>query len=134
MNPNLISINSKLAAGESFTEKKFWLEQFSNFTEKTLFPRDNNIKGEMFSKAIMINTLSEEIYQGLMKISSNSDTRILMVVLGTISVLLHKYTDNNDIVIGTTIMKQEDNKEFINTVLPIVCKLDDSLSFKNLLN
>jgi amino acid adenylation domain-containing protein len=132
MNTN--SISTKLAANESFIERKFWVDQFADFTDKSIFPYDNNIKAGNINKGNITINLPDQIYEQLIKITNNSDTRILMVVLGTMSVLLQKYAGNNNTVIGTTIMKQETNSEFINTVLPIICKLENELSFKDALN
>jgi amino acid adenylation domain-containing protein len=134
MSTNSISISTKLAASESFAERKFWLEQLADFTDKSFFPYDNNIKVEKLNKGSITINLPDQIYKQLIKISNSTDTRILMVVLGTMSVLLQKYTGNNCIVIGTTIMKQETDNEFINTVLPVNCKLNHELSFKDVLN
>jgi non-ribosomal peptide synthetase component F len=56
-----------------------------------------------------------------------------MVLLTGMFILLHKYTGNNDIMIGSPIFKPEIEGEFINTVLVFRNEAAARMSFKELL-
>jgi len=49
------------------------------------------------------------------------------------TLLLHKYTGQTDIILGTSIYKQESEGHFVNTVLALRNRSDDRMTFKDLL-
>jgi non-ribosomal peptide synthetase component F len=56
-----------------------------------------------------------------------------VLLLTGLTILLNRYSGNDDIMIGTSILKQETEGEFLNTVLVMRNRLDNQMSFKELL-
>ncbi|MDQ1355296.1 MAG: hypothetical protein QG657_5606, partial [Acidobacteriota bacterium] len=121
-------------ANQKTLEKKYWLEQLAGFTEKSNFPFDlsgENITNDRLETAT--SRLQGDLFLQLGKISKNSDIKLYMVLATGLAVLLRKYTSSNDIAIGTPIYKQESDSDFINTVLVLRNRFEDTLTFKELL-
>jgi len=138
-----------IAASDFSKEKRFWLKKMSGDLQKSCFPYDH-IKKEL--NKTDSRTLSNkdtpdlprllrysgeklmgDIYNKLLKLSKNSDYVLHMILIAGVVALLNKYSENDDIIIGTPIYKQEKEEEFLNTVLPLRIILKDLLSFKELL-
>lgn len=74
-----------------------------------------------------------DLAASLLKVSKNSPIRLHIILTAGITLLLNKYTGNNDVVTGAPIYKQEVEGEFINTVLPLYNKVEPGMAFKGLL-
>ncbi|MCX6582591.1 MAG: amino acid adenylation domain-containing protein [Candidatus Aminicenantes bacterium] len=121
-------------ANQKTVEKEYWLGQLSNLTEKSNFPFDftkENITSDQVETAK--STLQGEIFSQLTQLSKNSNIKLNMILAAGLMVLLKKYTCMNDITIGTPIYKQESDTDFINTVLVLRNRLEDAVTFKELL-
>jgi tyrocidine synthetase-3 len=123
-----------IAANQNFKEKAYWLNKLSGDPEKTTFYYDRQtVRGDGTSPALHEFTLTGEIFRQLIKLSSNSDTRLHMVLTALLVTLLNKYTGNTDIIVGTSIYRQETFSDFINTVLALRNTLSRDTTFKTLL-
>jgi len=121
-------------ANQETSERKYWLEQLTGLTEKSNFPFDfspEDITTDRLETAI--SRFRGELFLQLGKLSKNSDIKLYMVLAAGLVVLLRKYTSNNDITIGTPIYKQERDSDFINTVLVLRNRAEDTQTFKELL-
>ncbi|NOQ24715.1 MAG: amino acid adenylation domain-containing protein [Bacteroidales bacterium] len=114
-------------------EKRYWMNIFSEKTGFCNFShleshknKDNNLKEMNFK-------ITEDIYNKIMIVTSGSDNRLLVFLMTEVVVLLRKYSQLNDITIGTTILNQEKEGEFINTILPIKNELNGKNTLKELL-
>jgi amino acid adenylation domain-containing protein/non-ribosomal peptide synthase protein (TIGR01720 family) len=75
-----------------------------------------------------------ELLARLIQMSNESDYRLQMILTAGLAVLLDKYTGNKDIILGTPVLKQDFEADFINTVLPLRVQTDnEDLTFKELL-
>ena len=64
-------------------------------------------------------------YPTLMKLSKGYDYTLHMIFTAVVTLLLDKYTANRDIIVGTTIYRQENEAEFIgNNVTDISGRVD----------
>ncbi|NOQ24718.1 MAG: amino acid adenylation domain-containing protein [Bacteroidales bacterium] len=115
-------------------EEKYWLNKFSGELTKSYFPYDFKIEKKT-DPQIEIETLviGGEVYERLVKLSNNSDFRLYMILLAGMNILIEKYTSNNDIIIGTTVLKQDIDGDFVNTILALRNKINLELTFKEFL-
>jgi len=129
--------DAAIAASQSFKEREYWLEKLSGEWVKSCFPYDNTGHQESGEKSGDKHRLqvpfSGELFSRLTWISNQSDIRLLTVLVGGLLVLINKYTDTRDIIVGMPIYKQEAEGSYINTVLALRCLLQEEMTFKELL-
>ncbi|UCH98412.1 MAG: amino acid adenylation domain-containing protein [Candidatus Aminicenantes bacterium] len=117
-------------------EEDYWLNNLAGELVKTSFPYTNdNPPGNVnqHQREILKFQLAGKLYLQLMKLSNNSDIRLHFILTAALVSLLNKYTGNQDIIVGTSIYKQEIDAEFINTVLILRNRLNNNMTFKELL-
>ena len=123
-----------VAANQNIEAKNFWLKKLSGEPAKSHFPYEHYDRQK---KKGTINTLtfdfSGELFSGLMRIAGQSDIKLHIILTAGLMVLLQKYTDNNDIIVGTPIYKQDMENEFINTVLALRNQVPPNITFKEFL-
>jgi len=123
-----------IAASESFKEREYWLNKLSGELARSSFPYDvKGLPGEAEQPGLLSFSLSEEDADRLLKISNKSDSRLHMILTAALIVLLHKYTENTDIIIGMPVERQEVEGEFINMVLALRNIVAGDTVFKDLL-
>ena len=131
---NESTVDFAIAADQMIKEKEYWLNKLQGELVKTYFPYDfppeKHAQGE---KGQLNFRFSKEIDSRLLSIANNSEIRLFMLLAAGMTVLLHKYTGNKDIMIGVPILKQELHGDFINTMLILRNYLDDHITFKELL-
>ncbi|MCX6584773.1 MAG: amino acid adenylation domain-containing protein [Candidatus Aminicenantes bacterium] len=120
-------------------ERKYWLNKLAGELVKTHFPYDYR-KKRMNKKNTVMESVKNvtfrfpgPLYAKMMKLSGGADVKLHMILVTGMFVLLHKYTGNNDIMIGSPIFKQEIEGEFINIVLVFRNETAAYMSFKELL-
>lgn len=131
MNKSTLAI---AAANQHMQEREYWLNKLSGELNKSYFPYDyslnveeNHITGYFQFK------LNQEVYSKVMKLSNGAPASIFMILATNLVLLLDQHMNHQDIVIGTTILKQEENKDFINTVLALRNAVQNEMSFRQLL-
>ncbi|MDQ1354236.1 MAG: hypothetical protein QG657_4545, partial [Acidobacteriota bacterium] len=126
-----------LAASQSVKEKKYWLNKLAGELVKTHFPYDyrEKLRGKKNAEPMksLHFTFPAPLYEKVMKLSGGNDVKLHMIQVTGMFILLHKYTGNNDIMIGSPIFKQEIEGEFINTVLIFRNETAAHMNFKELL-
>lgn len=125
----------KAVAASQFTrERDYWLKQLSGEIVKTCFPYSfpgaSPGPGKM---EIHEFTIQGAPVQQVMKLSKGSSARVHMILMAGVMALLAKYTDFNQITAGVPIYKQENQGDFINTVLTLRNRLEPDMTFKELL-
>ncbi|UCH95483.1 MAG: amino acid adenylation domain-containing protein [Candidatus Aminicenantes bacterium] len=128
-----LSGEKEFAASQFDREREYWLNKLSGELVKTGFPvdiRTTGIKEENRGQDTVSFKLSPELFQRLITISNNSDSRLHILLVTGLFLLLYKYTGQTDIIIGTPIDKQEIEGEFINTVLPLRASIDEQITVK----
>jgi tyrocidine synthetase-3 len=115
-------------------EKNYWLNKLSGDLQKSSFPRDYSKKGVKESHMETVPTrFTGELFSRIMKVSRNSDYIIHMIFIAGVAALLYRYTGNKDVIVGVPIYEQENEADFLNTVLPLRIQLENRTSFKELL-
>lgn len=122
-----------LIALEYTGEREYWLNKLSGDWEKSIFPPDYKKESAGRETAQETFQFPREISAKLMQAMNGSDSRLLMILAAGLVLLVNKYTGNKDIVVGTSIDKQEIEGEYVNTALALKLSLEGSMSFKSLL-
>jgi amino acid adenylation domain-containing protein/non-ribosomal peptide synthase protein (TIGR01720 family)/FkbM family methyltransferase len=123
-----------IAASQSVREKEYWLKKLSGDLVKSSFPMDNKKKMiKQFNLDSLPFTIPHNLFSNLMKLSRDVDHLLYVILTAGLAILLHKYTENQDIIFGIPINKQELEGEFINTVLPLRIRVEQGGTFRELL-
>ncbi len=127
------SYDSAAAAAYYSREKDYWLERLAGDLPDSRFTvdRDGGLK-EPDTQSYRF-CVAGELFLRLTKIVSGSDIRLHMVLAAAASVLLHKYTREEDVLLGTAIFKQKNEGAFTNTILTLRNRVSDDLTFKEFL-
>ncbi|MGD2087198.1 MAG: non-ribosomal peptide synthetase [Candidatus Aminicenantes bacterium] len=129
-----INKNESIAVRQSFNKKEYWLDNLSGEWQRSSFPYDYRRK--TLNKRhiqVMEFKLAGEVCALLMKLSNKSDSRLHMILVAAVTFLVNQYTGSRDIIIGTTIDRQDFEADFINTILPLRNKIEEGMTFKELL-
>ncbi|MCP4150943.1 MAG: amino acid adenylation domain-containing protein [bacterium] len=128
------STAATIAAGQFVKERRYWKEKLSGELEKSHFIPDFKKKREIpHAYDLIVFTLDRELGARIKKICKNSDPMLHMILTAGIAALLAKYTGRNDILIGTSIDKQETEARHVNTALPLRIGSKEQTTFKELL-
>jgi amino acid adenylation domain-containing protein len=132
MKGNNSTFEKTVAAGKRTREKEFWFNKLSEGFVKSNFAYDHT--SETFVPGTMEFQFEENLNNKIaqLKIDANDYSLNLFLTAGVI-VLLKRYTGRDDVILGTTIYKQETQKELINTVLILNENFSDELTFKETL-
>lgn len=125
------------AANQNKSEKAYWLDNLSGQPVKSRFPYDfrsvftqqgagGNLESVKFR-------FTGELYNHLLGVSSGVDQKLQVLLTAGVIELMNKYVQNKDIIIGSPIVRQEVEGEFINTVVPLRFLLPGGITFKNLI-
>ncbi|MCP5105376.1 MAG: non-ribosomal peptide synthetase, partial [bacterium] len=133
--------SDKLAvvANQNKKERDYWLDQLAGDLEKTCFPYDYKLSGEETAQAPVsfieryTSRFPGEIFAKAMQLSGRSDLKLHMILVAALMILLEKYTGSSDIIVGSPILKQETQIEFVNTFLPFRNRVEKQKTFKQLL-
>ncbi|MCL9807005.1 amino acid adenylation domain-containing protein [Flavobacterium amniphilum] len=101
-------INEKMQQEEYLKAKEYWLNQFSGELPVTELPA--------FKKRPLVQTyngndrshqFSGEFLEKLKVFSKEQDVTLFMILMAGIKILLHRYSGQNDIIVGTPIAGRE---------------------------
>jgi amino acid adenylation domain-containing protein len=129
-----ISAEFGAAASQSLKERAYWLQKLSGDPGKSCFVYDFNKTGNDLPKMESVTSpLTPQLCSRLLWMSNQSDARLHMILVAGFVMLLNKYTESKDIILGTTIYRQKVEGDFINTVLPLRNRVWKDMTFKELL-
>ncbi|MBD2309013.1 amino acid adenylation domain-containing protein [Chroococcidiopsis sp. FACHB-1243] len=123
-----------LTAEELFSQKIYWLNQLSGELPETNLITDYVRPITYSGKNKSINfKLSNELSAAIIRLSGNSDLSIYLVLLSALSILMHKYTGNNNTIISSPTYKLENIDENPNNIIPLRISVKEQLTFKDFL-
>ena len=118
-----------------FAEKVYWLNQLSGELPETNLITDYK-RSEVCSKknkSVQFQ-LDKTISQGVLKLSKGSYYSVYLFLLAATSILLEKYTNNSDLIVGIPVLDKETALENLaNRVLPLRTCITKELTFKDIL-
>ncbi|CUB25616.1 Tyrocidine synthase 3 [Bacillus subtilis] len=96
---------NQLLIGEVMEQQEtYWLEQFKEEVPVLQLPADGSRAMEWSSEAQRVTcSLQSSLIRSLQEMSQQTGTTLYMVLLAAYNVLLHKYTGQEDIVVGTPV-------------------------------
>jgi amino acid adenylation domain-containing protein len=115
-------------------EKKYWESVLSGDIEKSSLAHDfipENGSTDIFDSSVF--ELGKIDSEKLVKFSNNSDSNLHVFLFACTSILFFRYNGIEDVLLGTTIDRQDEYKELLNILLPIKLSIDGRLSFKEFL-
>lgn len=126
----------KLAVADQFTaERDYWLQKLDGELSFSSFPADFPDQG--IGKKTMDSiefTLEDKLCSRLLELSNGYDYTLHMLLMTGFVILLERFTGNTDVVVGMPVYKQEEEEgEYINTVLALRNQLEADMTFKDLL-
>ncbi|HLP62245.1 MAG TPA: amino acid adenylation domain-containing protein, partial [Candidatus Deferrimicrobium sp.] len=123
-----------IAAAQNITEKDYWINKLSGRPIKTTFPYDHmrSVQGDDQMDRVIFS-IKNDLFSRLMKISNQSDVRLYTILVTALTLLLEKYTENEDIIVGIPTYKQKVEGIPINTILPLRNHVNPEQTFKELL-
>jgi amino acid adenylation domain-containing protein len=138
MKNRMHSYQLAIAADQNIKEREYWLNKLSGPLVKSYFPYDYSKKAETGNQQQMKSEpfiFPNHLFSGLMNLCKGKgvDVKLHMILTAGLFVLLNKYTGSSDIMIGSPLLKQETEGNFINSVLVFRNQVKDNESFKNLL-
>jgi amino acid adenylation domain-containing protein len=134
-NLTYLNLDKQYAAAKQQTkESAYWVKQMADFSEMCRFPYDYGVTApverNMNASAFSIGDRRAE---DLCRLSNDNDYNLFILLTAGLVVLINKYTAEQDITVGAPIFKQNRDGDFINTVLPLRFRLQESMTFKELL-
>lgn len=115
-------------------EREYWLKNLQDTVGMSGFKYDYNCsKPENYQIDIINENMPEDIFQKILKISSNSYHIAYIILLEGVKIVLKKYTENSDLIVGMPVFNQNEEKKYINNVLAIRSSMEDKKSVKQLL-
>ncbi len=134
MNDFNLTEDVKIAAGQSVKERKYWLNKLSAETPRSAFPRDYTRRENQEPEYRSLEfSITGDLFSRLAGMTKGSDYMLHIILVTELTLLLARYTDNHDIVLGAPIDKQEKKGDFVNTALALRNTLQRGMSFKALL-
>lgn len=134
MEENNISYKQAAAGSKYEKEKQYWLNIFSDDFTVSNFMYDYALSDEKsYEAASIIFEPENSVSKRLEEISNNSDLKLHILLTTGLFILHYLYGNNEDIVIGTPVLKQDTDRELINTILPLHSKLKGSMKVKELI-
>lgn len=124
--------NLNIAASQSINEKKYWLNHIVSNWEKTIIEKDTfGFQDVEYEELEFV--IPEILVENINKLSSNSITKLQIILTAGLVIFLTKYLSKNKVSIGTSIDKQECDANYINTMLPLCFKINKNDTFKDIL-
>ncbi len=123
-----------IAAEQNVKEREYWLTKLSGDIGKSTFPYDlkKQDAGDYWLESLKC-VFPGELFSASMNLSKGSDARLHIILVTGLFILLSKYARSSDIIIGSPILKQEVECDFINTFLVFRNEFSNDMSFKELL-
>jgi acyl carrier protein len=127
-----------IAAEENIREKDFWVTKLSGEPVITHFPYGKTkTRDEKSPLETVTFRLEGPLYMEIMKVGSDSDYKLHIILGAVVAVLLAQYTgegnENRDVLIVSPVYKPAIEGEFLNTLLPLRIPQYPGMAFKEIL-
>ncbi len=134
MEKTYFSEEKAIAATQAFKERKYWSDKLSGNFVKSIFPYDYaRGRGNNGHMETVKCKFSGELFKRLLVLCNGSDFRLHVIFVAVLTLLIDKYTNSKDIIVGVPIEKQNEEADFVNTVLVLRNQVEDFMTFKELL-
>jgi amino acid adenylation domain-containing protein len=125
-----------IVASQKNKERDYWLKKLSGDLVKSVFPKDyierRPGEGEDPIEIVKFDIPGESASK-LIGLSNHSDPRLFILLLAGLIVLVKKYTNTDDILVGVPVIRQEIEGKLVNTLLVLRNDVGDRITFKELI-
>lgn len=124
----------------SLIHKTFWIEKFSGELPVTeLTPDFKRPLHKTFRGLLHEVVIEKQLYNGIKKLSRQSNASLFMFLVSAVNILLYKYTGKKDIIIGSPVSGREqrgleDQIGFFVNTIPLRNNIDSGISFVDFLD
>jgi len=116
------------------SQKIYWLNKLSGeLPETTLIADYVRPVLDSGQEREVAFELSSELSEAIFKLAKKSDLSIYLILLATAKILLHKYTSNTDVIVGSPVYNPEKSDRLINRAVPLRSTVTPQLTFKEFL-
>jgi amino acid adenylation domain-containing protein len=133
MNREIHLSETRLAATQFIKEKEYWLQELSGELNLNCFAGDILQYEGKPSQDIYNFVIGGELFERLVNMSAGSDPNLHIVITAAIAAVLKKHTNRGDIILGTTIDRQEREGKLANRILPLRIQTRPDMTFKELI-
>jgi len=116
---------------QNIKERDYWLSKLEGNLEKSIIPYD--LKGSNQSFKTENFTITDKLFTRMLQISKGNDIKLYMLLISGITILVNKFTNSNDVILGGPILQQNVQGTFINTALALRNQINDDMNFKDIL-
>ncbi|WP_042159286.1 non-ribosomal peptide synthetase, partial [Paenibacillus gorillae] len=127
------SIKATISANQETKEKEYWTKKFAGQLVSSSFPFDRRSPSNNVIYKVIEYSIPLELSKKLTKMSNYSNYSLNIILIAIVNLLISRYTNNRDIIIGTPIYEQKVEGEYINTVLALRNIIETTTTFKELL-
>lgn len=120
-----------LAASGYLKERDYWLGKLAGELPVAGFPADY-AGTDSYTEASYQFSFSGPVFANLMRLANESDQRLLVILAASLVGLLNRYTNQQGALIGTTILRQQQGGDFINTTIVLRGETTRNTSFRDL--
>ncbi|MEH2243337.1 non-ribosomal peptide synthetase [Nostoc sp.] len=119
---------------ELFYQKIYWLNQLSGGIPETNFMTDY-VRPAIYKGRNKTLTFEIPIYlsEFIINLAQKSELSIYLFLISTIGILIQKYTNKNDIIIGSPTYQKFPNEDFSNSIIPLRFRINNDIKFKDFL-
>ncbi|MET4143106.1 amino acid adenylation domain-containing protein, partial [Pedobacter sp. UYP1] len=94
----------QLGAASLGSARQYWLDQFSGELPVLSFPADRaRPSSKSYRGGMVTKVIAATLADGLKSIGQSQGSTLFMDLLAVVNLLLYRYTDKNDIIIGTPV-------------------------------
>jgi amino acid adenylation domain-containing protein len=131
---NVNKLRNLLTPEDLLSQKIYWLNQLSGELPETNFIPDyiRPVSNQFKQKSIDFE-LSANLSKAIFKFTNGSNFSIYLLLLSTLSVLLQKYNETNDIIIGSPVYNLDEHENNLTQIVPLRFEINHHLKFKEVL-
>ncbi|MFA8435576.1 MAG: amino acid adenylation domain-containing protein [Marinifilaceae bacterium] len=128
------TLELNLVCQENQIEREYWEKKFLGDWKKSSLPYDFKSGNARTDYMLFEKNLDVDAYNEIVKVSKGNDFNIYVFFVTVLSVMIRKYSEESEVILGTPILKQEQENELINKELIIRCEVEEHSSFKQILS
>ncbi|MUG94913.1 amino acid adenylation domain-containing protein [Scytonema sp. UIC 10036] len=127
-------MNINLRPDNFLNQKIYWINKLSEELPETnlildfIRPSLSNTK----NKSLNFD-LSYDLSQAIMKLAKGSYFSMYLILVSALNILLQKYTQNNDVIVGIPIYDEIGTSDLSSKVIPLRIQVTPEISFKDFL-
>jgi bacitracin synthase 1 len=130
---NQYDTNLLIEGNQNIKEKKYWLENLSGRLTKSQIAYDYRERNKKPEYREIRFEFENQLTKELFKVSAGTSEILQMIFIAGLVILIEKYTSHKDIIIGTPIYMQEEEGDYLNTILVLRNLIESQMTFKELL-